>query len=118
MMFPMVLPLPRTSASPGTGPLCFLAQTGSADIASGLIAGGFPSKITVPETDDAARAAPGHIDIDIATSPAASHTLFPRMFGSLVIANLVFPSSPSTLISHPGGPRQGCRTAAFCLGYA
>src|SRR5687767_13184539 len=97
MMFPMVLPLPRTSASPGTGPVCFLAQTGSADIASGLIAGGFPSKITVPLTDDAAAATPGHIDIAIATSPAASHTLFPvaRMLGSLVIvariiANLFF----------------------------
>jgi hypothetical protein len=39
--------------------------------------------------DEAATATPGHIDI--ATSPAASHTLFPvpRMLVSIVIANLI-----------------------------
>ncbi len=39
-------------------------------------------------TDEAANATPGQTDT--ATSPAASHNLFPvlRMLGSLVIANL------------------------------
>ena len=89
MMFPMVLPLPRTSISFGTGfPACFLAQTGSASMASGLSAGAFPSKVTVPVMVDAATATPGQTNT--ATSPAASHNLFPvpRMLSSLVIANL------------------------------
>ena len=38
----MVLPLPRTSISFGTGAECFLAQAGSASMASGLRAGSFP----------------------------------------------------------------------------
>ncbi len=90
MMFPMVLPLPRTSISFGTGSECFLAHAGSASMASGLRAGGFPSKVTVPVMDDAAMATPGQTDI--ATSPAASHNLFPvtRMLGSLVIAKTSF----------------------------
>ena len=49
MMFPMVLPVPRTSTSFGAGfPPCFLWHTGSASMASGLRAGAFPSKVTVP----------------------------------------------------------------------
>jgi hypothetical protein len=57
---------------------------------SGLIVGTFPSKVTVPVTDEAATATPGQTDT--ATSPAASHNLFPvlRMLDSFVIANLVF----------------------------
>ena len=74
MMFPMVLPLPRTSISAGTGFECFLAHAGSASMASGLRAGGFPSKVTVPVMDEAATATPGQPAT--ATSPAASHNLF------------------------------------------
>ena len=68
---------------------CFLAHAGSASMASGLRAGAFPSKVTVPVTVDAATATPGQTNT--ATSPAASHNLFPvpRMLSSLVIANLV-----------------------------
>ena len=75
MMFPMVLPLPRTSISFGTGAVCFLAHAGSASMASGLSAGAFPSKVTVPVMVEAASATPGQTDT--ATSPAASHNLFP-----------------------------------------
>src|SRR5512132_3483657 len=75
MTLPMVLPLPRTSISFGTGPECFLAHAGSASIASGLSAGAFPSKVTVPVTVEAATATPGQNDTAI--SPAASHDLFP-----------------------------------------
>ena len=58
-------------------------------MASGLSVGAFPSKVMVPVTVEAATATPGQTDT--ATSPAASHNLFPvpRMLGSLVIANLV-----------------------------
>src|SRR5258708_1461665 len=89
MTFPMVLPLPRTSISFAAGVGCFLAHTGSASMVSGLSVGAFPSKVTVPVIDEAAKATPGHTTI--ATSPAARHTLFPvtRMLGSLVDANLV-----------------------------
>src|SRR5688500_12935487 len=90
MMFPMVLPLPRTSASFGAGfPPCFLWQVGSASTESGLSAGGFPSKVMVPLMVDAATATPGQSNT--ATSPAASHNPFrvPRLFSSLVIAHLV-----------------------------
>ena len=89
MMFPMVLPLPRTSISFATGPECFLAHAGSASIASGLSVGAFPSKVTVPLMDEAAPATPGHTDT--ATTTAASHTLIPvpRMLDSLVIAILI-----------------------------
>ena len=82
----MVLPLPRTSISFGTGPECFLAQAGSASIASGLSGGAFPSKVTVPVTDEAAKATPGQTDN--ATSAAASPNLLPvlHILGSLVIA--------------------------------
>jgi hypothetical protein len=111
MMFPMVLPLPRTSISLGAGDVCFLAHAGSASIASGLRAGAFPSKVTVPVTVEAATATPGHNDT--ATSPAASHTLFPvtRMLDSLIITNLGYQNlfsidvrrRASTLLStHPG----------------
>jgi hypothetical protein len=59
---------------------------------SGLRAGAFPAKVTVPVMDEAATATPG--ENDTATSPAANHNLFPvaPMLGSLiilVIANLV-----------------------------
>src|SRR5690349_4024852 len=92
MMLPMVLPLPSTSVSAGTGVECFLAHTGSAVIASGGRLGAFPAKVTVPETDEAAFATPGQNDT--ATSPAASHNLFAdtRMPGSLVITTSI-PSS-------------------------
>ena len=82
----MVLPLPRASISFATGPECFLAQAGSASMASGLRAGAFPTKVTVPVTDEAAKATPGQTDN--ATSAAASHNLLPvlRILGSLVIA--------------------------------
>src|SRR5580765_5098571 len=92
MMFPMVLPDPRTSISLATGPECFLPHTGSASMAIGLSAGAFPSKVTVPVTVEAARATPGH---NAATSPAASHNLFPvaRTIGSFVIIPLPLSSS-------------------------
>src|SRR5262245_7877889 len=89
MMFPMVLPVPRTSASFGAGfPPCFLWQTGSAFMSSGLSAGAFPAKMTVPVMVDAATAMLGQAST--ATSPAARHNLFPvpGMLSSLVIANL------------------------------
>jgi hypothetical protein len=41
----------------------------------GLSAGGFPSNVTVPVMVEAANATPGQTDI--ATSPVASHNLFP-----------------------------------------
>ena len=83
----MVLPLPRTSISFGTGAECFLAHTGSASMASGLSVGAFPSKLTVPVTVAAAAATPGHANAT--TSPAASHNLFPvaRTIGSSVIVH-------------------------------
>ena len=89
MMFPKLLPLPRTSLSSGTGDECFFAHAGSAPMASGLSAGAFPSKVMVPLTVEAATAMPGQSDT--ATSPATTHNLFPvaRMLGSLVIAKLV-----------------------------
>src|SRR4051812_7117325 len=85
MMFAMVLPPPRTSASLGTGAVCFLAHAGSAPMANGWRAGAFPSKVTVPVIVDAATATPG--ESETAMTPAASHNLFPaqRMLGSLVI---------------------------------
>ena len=93
MTFPIVCPVPRTSISGCTAcPACFLAQTGSASIAIGLSTGGFPSKVIVPVTVEAAVATPG--ENNTATSPAANHTLVPffpvpdpPMRGSLVIAN-------------------------------
>jgi hypothetical protein len=53
---------------------------------SGLSAGGFPAKVTVPLIDDAAVATPGQTDTT--RNPAASHNLFPvtRMLDSLAIA--------------------------------
>src|SRR6266550_4495361 len=87
-MFPMVLPVPRTSISFGTGcPACFLRQTGSASMAIGLSTGAFPSNVMVPVTVEAARATPGQ---NMTTSRAASHNLIhvPRMLDSVVIANL------------------------------
>src|SRR5215208_1151094 len=75
MMLPMVLPLPRTSASLGTGPECFFAQAGSPSIASGRRVGALPSNVTVPVMEEAASAAPGQNDT--AASAVASHTLFP-----------------------------------------
>ena len=85
-MFPIVLPLPRDSISFGTGAECFFAHAGSASMASGLRAGTFPSKVTVPLTVEAATATPGQTDTAIKL--AASHNLFPvrRMLSSLVIS--------------------------------
>src|SRR6187402_3604701 len=90
MMFPMVLPLPRTSLSLATGVVCFLAHAGSASMESGGSLGAVPLKVIVPVTVEAAKAAPGHADT--ATSQTASHTLFAvaRMFDSLVIAKSGF----------------------------
>ena len=72
-------------------------------MASGLSAGAFPAKVTVPVMVDAATATPGQPNT--ATSPAASHNLFPvpRMLSSLVIANLVSPSIVDAAFSrrHP-----------------
>src|SRR5215207_8571 len=100
MMFAMVLPPPRTSISFGTGPECFLAHAGSASMASGLRAGGFPVKVTVPLIEDAAMATPGQTDIT--TNPAASQNLFPvtRMLDSLVIAKPRFPSPSKAAVHH------------------
>jgi hypothetical protein len=65
-----------------------LAHTGSASIESGLRAGGFPSKVTVPFTVEAATAMPGHNDT--ATIPAATHNRFEDTRTlALIIANLV-----------------------------
>ena len=91
----MVLPLPRASISAARAPPCSLAHTGSASMASGLSAGGFPSKTTVPVTVDAATATPGQPNT--ATSPAANHNMFrvPRMLSSLVFENLIS-APPST----------------------
>ena len=74
MMFPMVLPLPRTSLWSGTGAECFFLHAGSASMVSGFIVGTFPSKVTVPVTVEAADATPGQPDT--ATSTAASNNLF------------------------------------------
>src|SRR6187397_755779 len=84
-MFPMVLPLPRTSISLAAGVACFLAHAGSAAMSSGLRVGGVPVKVMVPVTDEAAKATPGQTDN--ATSPVARRNLFPvpRMLGSLVV---------------------------------
>jgi hypothetical protein len=89
MMFPIVLPLPRTSISAGTGFVCFFAHAGSASIASGLRVGTFPSKVTVPFTVDAARATAGHITPP--ASAAATHNIFAvlRILVSFVIASTV-----------------------------
>src|SRR5688500_17184962 len=112
----MPLAAPSTSASPSTGFECFLAQAGSASMESGLRLGGFPSKVAVPVML-AAAAIPGHIDA--ATSPAASHILFPaaRMLGSLVIANLILVVTVDVAF-HPGGPRQVVEQLCFRLGHA
>src|SRR5690349_7795228 len=84
IMLPMVLPLPRTSISFGTGPECFLAQTGSASIASGRRAGGFPSKVTVPVTVDAANAIPGQTEIATNTAAARNSFALPRIARLLI----------------------------------
>src|SRR5262245_27219933 len=88
MMFPMVLPLPRSSTSFGTGAECFLAHTGSASIAIGFRFGAVPENVTVPVMDEAANATPGQIDT--ATSAAASRNRFtaPRMLVCFIIGNL------------------------------
>src|SRR2546425_5469944 len=89
MMFPMLLPVPRTNISLGTGAECFLAHAGSASMASGLSAGAVPEKVMVPVTDAPATTArtPTPGPTDTATSPAAKHHLFAvqPMLSSLVI---------------------------------
>src|SRR6187549_2688089 len=91
-MFPMVLPLPRTSISWSVGVVCFLAQAGSAAMSIGFMAGGVPAKVIVPVMDEAAKAAFG----DTAMRLIASHNLVPvqRMFGSLLATTATW--SPST----------------------
>src|SRR5262245_8485600 len=86
MMFPIVLPLPRTSIGFGTGAVCFLAHTGSASMASGLRLGAVPANVTVPVMVDAAKATPGHTTA--AASPAATKNLFAvlRILVSLIMA--------------------------------
>src|SRR3954464_13772743 len=98
-MFPMVLPLPRTSISFGTGAECFLAHTGSASIVSGLRVGAFPSNGTVPGTDDAASATPGRAAL--APNPAARHNL-----GVLRILCLLRPRYSFRANSPPDTPRR------------
>src|SRR3982751_6807057 len=95
-MLAMVFPLPSTSISLGTGPECFLAHSGAASMASGLSAGAFPSKVMVPETDEAAKATPG--ESDTTTSAAANENLLPvqRMLGSL-FCELLQPRSPAKM---------------------
>src|SRR3954464_1016964 len=107
MMLPIVLPLPRASASFATGPECFLAHAGSASIASGLRAGAFPSKVTDPLTVDAANATPG--EIDNATSAATNPKVFPvqRILGSLIklVIRKLCSRAPSTLpVNRSNGP--------------
>jgi hypothetical protein len=80
----MVLPLPRTSSSFGTGPVCFLAHTGSASIARGLRVGVFPSKVTVPEMDEAAPATLGQT-ITAASTASRNPFAVPRIYGSLFV---------------------------------
>src|SRR5687768_10971647 len=113
-MFAMVLPLPRTSISLGAGLVCFLAHAGSASMASGLRVGGVPVKVTVPVTDEAAKATLGQSEM-AAIDAAARHNRVPvlRIVGSLVIANLVFPWSPLT--KEPTMRRTGTR---LCLAAA
>ena len=100
MMFPMVLPAPRTSASFGAGfPPCFLWQTASASMPIGASAGAFPSNVTVPVTDEAATATPDENHTatptpdqnHTATAPAASHNVFlvTRLLSPFVIAELL-----------------------------
>jgi hypothetical protein len=82
-----------------------LAHAGSASIASGFIPGGFPSKVTVPVTVEAAKAAPG--EIDNASSPAMKPTVFPvqRILGSLI--KLVIAKRVSAAVDSPKFFRTG-----------
>ncbi len=82
-------------------------------MASGLSAGAFPSKVTVPVMDEAATATPGQTNT--ATSPAASHNLFPvpRMLGSLVIANL--PSVVTVDAAFRPSSKRAARAGIFSL---
>src|SRR4051812_3981694 len=100
MTFPIVLPLPRTRASLGTGAECFFAQAGSPSMASGRSVGAFPSNVTVPVMFEAPSAMPGQNAA--VTNPAASHSLFPvtRIVGSLSSATLVA-SLSTTLATRP-----------------
>jgi hypothetical protein len=101
MTFAMVLPLPSTSISAGTGFVCFLAHAGSASMASGLRAGGFPVKVMVPLIVDAAPAMPGQPIT--ATSTATSHNLLPvtRMLVSLVMKNLESAAAVDVCFQYP-----------------
>src|SRR5688500_4616607 len=116
MMFPMVLPLPRTSASFCTGfPPCFLWQTASAATSSGLSLGAFPAKTAVPLMVDAATETPGYTKT--ATNPATSHNPFrvPRMFSSFGYRNLVSVVAVDAARSHTCGglytdPRHPSKT--------
>src|SRR5262245_15753772 len=119
MMLPMVLPGPRSSASPGTGAVCFFAHAGSASMASGLSVGALPSKVMVPVMVDAAKATPGYIDD--ATSPATRHNLFPvqRMlrsfalvFVSAVMANVISVSPVDAANLSNGGTLHRTRLSA------
>src|SRR4051794_19774825 len=89
MTLPIVLPLPRVSISFATGPVCFLAQSGSASIASGLRVGAFPSNVMIPVIVEAAAATPGQKETAI--NEAARNNLLPvtHMLGSFVIAQIV-----------------------------
>src|SRR6476659_4175287 len=108
MTLPMLLALPRTSISFGTGAVCFLAHAGSASMASGLRVGAFPVKVTVPVMDEAAKATPGQTDT--ATITPASHKLFPvlRMLGSLITRGASPRRTPLTLAR--GGPNAPLRS--------
>jgi hypothetical protein len=112
MMFPIVLPLPRTSISLGTGFECFFAHPGSASIASGLRLGTFPSKVTVPFTVDAASATPGHIAAP--ASPAARHTIFAvlRILVSFVIVHPPLSSTDAAAAHNDRTVAAGIRARA------
>jgi hypothetical protein len=96
----MVLPLPRTNISFATGPVCFLAQMGSAVISRGLSTGVFPAKVTVPVMVDWAPATPGQM-ATAASTASRNPNADPRMLGSSFFLYLDFvdygkPRSPST----------------------
>src|SRR5262245_18865315 len=121
MMFAMVLPLPRTSASLSAGVGCFLAHTGSASIASGLSLGGVPSKVTVPVTVPAAETAAGHHAA--AASAVARHNAFNILlmlvrfvisnFASLITLRGFAPQTPLHRRSLAASPARAAQVVRF-----
>src|ERR1043165_5858655 len=89
-MFAMALPGPSTSISFATGPVCFLAHTGSASIAIGLSVGAVPEKVTVPVIVPAAKATPGHAAVTIRLAARVNQVAVLRIVGSLRKTNSDF----------------------------